>query len=659
MSSRKLDMTNIQANRRNDDLLKDIFDHLPEVCFCVSKDSDLRHINANGKKLIGLHDDDLKNKSLFDIFPKLTAKRWHTAAQNARGKGQWTIQVEQPLSVGKSVFVELSLSYQLINGEDLFICIAKSASNMDESARMLNFVAEATASHSGQPFYESMMEHMANVMHVDHAFITECLDQPPSRVRMLAFWSRGKLADNMEYDLVGTPCDTVINGRQNFYVEKDLGEIYPKEDGFAESYFGVPIYDSDNQHVIGHMAFLNDSDLSEDGLDCAAFEILASRAAVELQRSRAEQALKKNEEKYRLLVESQTDLVMQLDHEAQLKFVSPSCFTRLAKTEMELLDADFRNFVHPEELDRFNSIWQKALSNPDEHNCELRIMTSKGWCWFTWSIKGVTVESGNINEIIAVGRDISKRRSAEDQVRTTIQQLAHVGRLSSMGEMASGIAHELNQPLTAILSFAQASQRMLETDAADLDEYKSILGRIAANAENAGEIIRRIRKFVRKGELEKNPIDIAILLGEVRSLLSTELRHCEVKFSFNVEKGLPCISGDSIQIQQVLVNLIRNAIEAICDHNMQLREIHASATYKSPGKVTVEVTDTGPGISEEFQKQLFDTFTTTKGYGLGIGLSICHTIIENHGGKLSMETRKNHGTTFRFSLPSVNQDGEL
>jgi len=648
-------MTNLQASINSDDLLKNVFDHLPEVCFCVGKDSELRHINANGKKLIGLDDNELHNKSLFDIFPKLTAKRWHTATQNAREKGQWIIQVEQPPSEGKPVYVELSLSHQLISGEDVFICIAKSTSTVDESARLLNFVAEATAGHAGQAFYESMMEHMASVMHVDHAFITECLDRPPSRVRMLAFWSCGKFVDNMEYDLIGTPCDTVINGRTNFHVEKDLGDVYPKEKGFGKSYFGVPIYDSENQHVIGHMAFLNNSDMSEDGLDCAAFEILASRAAVELQRSRAEQALRENEEKYRLLVENQTDLLMQMDHEARLKFVSPSCFSRLEKTEAELLDTDFRNFVHPEEIDRFNSIRQKALSDSNEHNCEQRIMTSKGWCWYTWSIKGVTDDNGNINEIIAVGRDISKLRNAEDRVRKTIQQLAHVGRLSSMGEMASGIAHELNQPLTAILSFAQASQRMLEAGTVDLEQYKSILTRIAANAENAGEIIRRIRKFVRKGELEKTPIDIGILLGEVKSLLSTELRHCDVMFSFNVEKGLPCIYGDSIQIQQVLVNLIHNAIEAIYDHNMQLREIHVSATHKSPAIVTMEIRDTGPGIPKEFQKQLFDTFTTTKNYGMGIGLSICHTIIENHGGKLSMQTRKNQGTTFRFSLPSVKQ----
>jgi len=275
------------------------------------------------------------------------------------------------------------------------------------------------------------MENMAKVMHVRHAFITECLDQPPTRVRMLAFWSADEFAENLEYDLSGTPCDLVINGRRNVLVERALGESYPKEQNFAESYFGVPIYDTEGRSVIGHMAFLDDRPMASEGLDCTVFEILASRASVELQRMRAENALKQSEEKYRLLVENQTDLIMRLDSQARIDFVSPSCCSRLGMTESDLLGNEFFRYLHDDDKQSARESWHHMLAPPYEQSCELRTLTSQGWCWFAWSLKGMAGDHGEVTEVIAVGRDVSERRRAEDKARTTIQQLAHVGRLRS------------------------------------------------------------------------------------------------------------------------------------------------------------------------------------------------------------------------------------
>jgi len=645
--------TNTKNNTLSDEKLAasmQAMEFIPELFYCADASGKILYVNAYGRKLLGLNSEQLASSTVLDIHPELAEKRWGTAVQAARDKGHWIIQCQQKFDSNAPSKLEIAIGHQHTDdGDERFYCLARVASRLNKSEELLNFISQATAGHSGEGFLKSLMEQLAKVMHVRIAFVTECLDQPPTRVRMLAFWCDGGLADNLEYDLTGTPCDTVINGRKKILVGDKLGETYPKEDGFAESYYGFPIYDSEGKDVIGHIAILDNNYLTTDGIDCTVFEILAERTSVELQRRRAENALKEREEKYRLLVNNQTDLIMQIDSEAKLLFASPSCVNRLGKAESELTGSDFFKYIHHSEIKLALRTWKSALSKHKEQSCELRVLTTKGWCWFIWSLK--VVNTSDSLEVIAVGRDISKRRRAEDQTRTTIQQLAHVGRLSSMGEMASGIAHELNQPLTAILSFSQASIRMLDNNISDLNEYKKIQERIAVNAELAGEIIRRVRSFVRKGEASKKPMDLDILFDEVINLLRTESRHAEINISLDFDSDLPTVVGDAIQIQQVMINLVRNAIEAIKDHNNPIRNIIISAYNNSKDGISIEVSDTGPGIPEDISKHLFETFTTTKAEGLGIGLSICHTIIENHDAELKVKSSSKKGTTFIFTLP--------
>jgi len=651
-------------DRRKLSLLTDAFSHLSEIFFCTDNQGKLLYINTYGCNFLSTEEQQLLGKTVLEIHHELTPERWAKAVDSAKKKGQWIIQFEQSQYTKKQSTLEITLNHHPINDDDYFICMTKVISKQNHSDQLLNMIAQSTASYSGLKFFDVLVQNMAKAMHVRHAFITECLNQPPTRVRMLALWYADKPAENLEYDLEGTPCDTVINGKREYLVENHLGEEFPKEDGFAESYYGIPIYNTDGIEVIGHMAFLDDEDLSVDGLDCTVFEILASRASVELQRLHAQQALQKSEANYRLLVENQTDLIIRLDHQGNMVFVSPSCCTRLGKTEDDLLNNNFFKLIHNAEIYRAKKSWQQISHPPYKSRCELRTLTSQGWCWFNWIFKGISDEDGDVNEIIAVGRDISERVRAEDQTRETIHKLAHVGRVNSMGEMASSIAHELNQPLTAILSFAQASQRMLTSNKeTDLNEYKKILERIAVNAELAGNIIQRIRGFIRKNEAVHSSIDLKILINDVSDLLSTELRHGDIKLSLALDEDLPLVSGDPIQIQQVLVNLIRNAIEAINEHNAQAREITIVAKTKqhktSPKDTTtvvVEVIDSGPGISEDVQQQLFNAFITTKDEGLGIGLSICHTIIEAHGGTLGVESLSGNGAKFTFTLTAFKED---
>lgn len=382
MKRANLQPDDLPKDEQNTSLLTQALEHIPEVFYCTDENGQLLYVNAHGRHLLGLDRDRLLGKTVLDIHPELSPRRWSTATQAAREKGQWIIQFQQSLYTEDPAPVEMHLGHQCIDGSDRYFCITRIVSKQDQSEKFLNLIAQATAGYSGLEFFRVLMQHMAGVMHVNKAFISECLDQPPTRVRMLAFWSADNFADNMEYDLDGVPCETVIIGRKHFLVEENLGEVYPKEKGFAESYYGVPIYDAEGDQVIGHMAFLDDHYLTVDGLDCTVFEILASRASVELQRLHAEDALKKSEANYRLLVENQTDLILRLDTEAKLTFVSPSCCAHLGRKKSALLGNEFFSFIHNDEGNSAREAWQKALAPPYKANCELRTLTSQGWCWF-------------------------------------------------------------------------------------------------------------------------------------------------------------------------------------------------------------------------------------------------------------------------------------
>ena len=651
-------------NKQKISQISDALEHIPEVFFCTDGDGKLHYINKYGCHFFGKNNEQLLGSSLLEIHPELLAERWKAATDSARKKGQWIIQFEQSRYTKSPTPIEITLSYQSSNDDEYFICMMRVVSKLNHSEQLLNMIAQSTASYCGIDFFKVLMKHMAKAMHVNKAFITECMDQPPTRVRMLAFWSTDSFLDNMEYDLDGTPCDIVINDKQDCLVEDNLGGRYPKEKGFAESYYGIPIFNNDGEQVIGHMAFLDDEHLSIDGLDCTVFEILASRAAVELQRIHAEDALKKREANYRLLVDNQTDLILRIDVNNKLVFVSPSCCTSLGKKESDLVGTDFFSLIHNNDKNIARNAWKRAQTSPYKSSSKIRTLTSQGWCWYSWIFKSVIDNTGKTNELIAVGRDISERVRAEDHARETINKLAHVGRVNSMGEMATSIAHELNQPLTAILSFAQASRRLLDTgNVIEIEELKTVLERIATNAELAGNIIQRVRGFVRKNKITHTPIDLNLLIHDVCDLLNTEIRHGNIQLSLKLDSKLPRVSGDAIQIQQVLVNVVRNAIEAITEHDSKIRNIFIRTKIKQKDNIDsdsniiiIEISDTGPGIAANIKKQLFNTFITTKTEGLGIGLSICLTIIEAHGGILSVKSELGKGATFRIVLGVYNEE---
>lgn len=273
------------------------------------------------------------------------------------------------------------------------------------------------------------------------------------------------------------------------------------------------------------------------------------------------------------------------------------------------------------------------------------------------------IDSGEIVGAVISFRDITKRKEAEvaleqsrERERDLQADLHHVSRLSAMGEMASGLAHEINQPLTAIASYLSAANRFLIGDAPDAQERASgLMNKAIAQAHRAGEIIRGLRQFVLKGDGAQTFEDLGAVVLEAVSLASSALRARSIAVDVVVEPAMPAVLIDKIRIQQVVVNLVRNAMEALEGQGGGQIEVRVA---KSPGGATVQICDNGPGLAEQVKDQLFESFVTSKATGMGVGLSICRSIVEDHGGKLIAEENPGGGMTFSFNLTAEPEEPE-
>ncbi len=252
-------------------------------------------------------------------------------------------------------------------------------------------------------------------------------------------------------------------------------------------------------------------------------------------------------------------------------------------------------------------------------------------------------------------RDLTERQETEARLQELQAELVHMSRLTAMGEMASALAHELNQPLSAIVNYMKGSRRLLEDSR---DERAGILrdaiGKAAEQALRAGEIIRRLRDFVTRGESERRVEDVKKLIEEASALALVGAKDRGVRVRFQFDPGVDFVLADKVQIQQVLLNLMRNAIEAMEDS--EKRELVVSTVSTADNQVAIGVSDTGSGITPEMSAQLFQPFVTTKPHGTGVGLSISRTIVEAHGGSITAQPNPGGGTVFRFTLPAVNKE---
>ncbi|MGZ5044169.1 MAG: sensor histidine kinase, partial [Methylobacter sp.] len=268
-------------------------------------------------------------------------------------------------------------------------------------------------------------------------------------------------------------------------------------------------------------------------------------------------------------------------------------------------------------------------------------------------------EDGSIYGLCGISTDISERKNREQQDRKHLDELAHVTRLGLMGEMASGIAHEVNQPLAAISSYTQVSLNLINIESPDMVKLTDVLHKTQQQALRAGRIIHRMREFVRTHSKHRTSIDINVLVHDAVGLCIAELKQNDIKVTFELENNLSPVHVDQIQIEQVLINLIRNSIEAL--QNLpakQQRQLVISTSLKLNNSIQVRVTDNGSGIDTDEQQKILTPFYTTKADGMGMGLSISRSLIDAHEGTLGFNSEPGKGATFYFTLPMQKKTDE-
>jgi two-component system, LuxR family, sensor kinase FixL len=256
---------------------------------------------------------------------------------------------------------------------------------------------------------------------------------------------------------------------------------------------------------------------------------------------------------------------------------------------------------------------------------------------------------GAVNMVV----DVTDRKRAEERERELQAELLHVSRLAAMGQIASIIAHELNQPLAAVVNYVEGCRSLLESsEITDAGLIRDALAQVSQQALHAGQILRRVRGFIGRRSCERERVNIADLLHQASTLAIVGAKPNSSTVSVRSNGAPQFVVGDKTQLQQVVFNLVRNAVEAM--QESEQRELLLATASSENNMVEVSIADTGPGIDEEIRSQLFEPFVTTKRNGMGIGLSLCRTIIEAHGGQLWAEPSPNGGTVFRFTLPAIS-----
>ena len=272
--------------------------------------------------------------------------------------------------------------------------------------------------------------------------------------------------------------------------------------------------------------------------------------------------------------------------------------------------------------------------------------------WQQWLDHPIVDARGTVVEIQGIGRDITDLKAAETEAQQRREQVTHLTRVAILGELSGALAHELNQPMTSILSNAQAAARLLRQEAPDLVELREIVKDIVDEDVRAGEVIRRLRTMLKPGTTAFQSLDVSALLAEVLMLMRAQLVEHQVTVVERFSDPLPAVHGDRVQLQQVLLNLLMNACEAMRGNEPNDRMLVAGASHEN-GLVSIYVSDCGSGLPPDVAENLFEPFFTTKAEGLGLGLAICRSIITLHSGWISARNNSDRGATVELVLPAA------
>jgi PAS domain S-box-containing protein len=378
-----------------------------------------------------------------------------------------------------------------------------------------------------------------------------------------------------------------------------------------------------------------------------------------VERRRVEEALRESQRFVERITDAAPSIIYILDIVSRRLIYANNRLRSILGYELDEVQNWSNDFleriVHRDDQSRVHSelAGLDTIGDDETREVELRIRHADGhWRWMSFrTVVFRRDANGSVRLVLGSVTDISARKETEEQARQQQEQLVHFSRLTMLGELSTGIAHELNQPLMAVANYTQAALRRLRSGNWSLEQVTGCLEKSVQQALLAGEIIKRLRRLVSRRSPEKSPTDLIEAIHEVVEMLHSEAERAQIQLRIQSSDRLPPVNGDRVQLQQVLLNLVRNGLEAMRDAPADQRLLTVDTRRIDRENIVVSVIDQGSGCDIQELDRLFEPFFTTKAQGLGLGLSISRSIIESHGGQLTVRPNPTRGLTFQFTLP--------
>ncbi len=440
------------------------------------------------------------------------------------------------------------------------------------------------------------------------------------------------------------------------------------------SYAGAPMLAGDQViGIIGLFSRTMRTDLTEADLDALQImanymslaiandelyaQLLTNHERIEqetLSRKEAERQLRESEQRLRLAAETARMFAFEWDAVTDKIACSADASDVLGRADNAAIDcgAAYLDRVHPDDRPALAELLaQLSPTQPGYRTTYRFVRDDGGVVWIEENAHGFFDETGRLVRLVGMASDVTDRKRAEGELRRLREELARMARITAMGELTATIAHEVNQPLGAVTANAQACQRLLNSPNPDHDEIRRALVDIVNDATRATQVVAQVRRFLGRVELRLCPVDMNGAIRQVVRMADDRLKADQVSLKLRLKRDLPPVSGAEIQLQQVVFNLLLNAIEAVSQVTVSSREITVSSECTDAATVLVTVRDRGMGIPADDCERIFDAFFTTKPGGVGMGLAVCRSIVEAHGGRLWVESVEGAGSAFKFTIP--------
>ena len=533
------------------------------------------------------------------------------------------------------------------------ISVVKDITDQKRVEEALREIAQGAPAAGSVAFFRSLVKDLSNALDVEYAILAEFPGTDKNQAQTVAAWAHGTFLENFPWDLSHTCGSRILTSKFSNWTNT-AQEEFPTDPLLSRwniaSYIGSPLIGAAGQ-IIGLVVAMGKKSLRNIQVAQSIIRLFAVRAASELERKRAEEALRDSEERYRAIVENSYDLIFETTPSGTCLYLSPNCSNVLGYQVNELLGKSFFDFVHPDEREILSAEFERKVQflESGEMVCRLQHQT-KEWGWFESHTRPFRTTTGNILVVIDA-RDITERKRAEDErLRST--------KLESVGVLAGGIAHDFNNILTSVFANVGLSKMLASKQKAPSDA--SIVERLAAAEKaclRARDLTKQLLTFAKGGAPIKNVASISTFITDT---VEFALRGSNVRCEVNLPDDLWAVEVDEGQMSQVIQNLIINADQAMPDggvilvqaRNMEIGR-NANLPVKDGPYVVVTIKDQGVGIPPEYVGKIFDPYFTTKQKGSGLGLATTYSIMKRHDGHITLSSELGNGTMFFLYIPAA------